>query len=71
MTEITPDTALQWFTASFSGNDPDKTDCIEGAFDPDGDGGHIRDSKDRASGGFRLRAAEWTALLAHLKQGAE
>ena len=64
MNEKMPDGPLTWRKSSYSGNDPDKTNCVEVAFVPSGDVAHIRDSKDPAGGMFSLSVEGWQGFLA-------
>lgn len=57
-------TKLKWFKSSYSGNNSDTTDCVEVAFDPDGQGAYLRDSKDPQGGSFYVPASTWASLLA-------
>ncbi|MYW90503.1 DUF397 domain-containing protein [Amycolatopsis rubida] len=58
-----PSVPLNWQKSSYSGGDSDKTDCVEVAFAPSGDGAFVRDSKDPEGGMFRLSREGWRAFL--------
>jgi uncharacterized protein DUF397 len=64
MNDMMPGAPLNWRKSSYSGNDPDKTNCVEVAFSPDGDGAYVRDSKDPEGGMASLPAASWRHFLA-------
>ncbi|MEW2508302.1 DUF397 domain-containing protein [Amycolatopsis sp. NPDC047767] len=63
MSDKMPDAPLKWRKSSYSGNDTDKTDCVEVAFAPNGDGAFVRDSKDPEAGAFTLPATGWRGFL--------
>jgi hypothetical protein len=58
-------TGLTWRKSSYSGEDANKTDCVEIAFDG---GAHVRDSKDPEGGIFSLSRAGWHGLLTVIQQ---
>ncbi|MEV8609544.1 DUF397 domain-containing protein [Amycolatopsis sp. NPDC051373] len=68
MSDKMPDAPLTWRKSSYSGNDTDKTDCVEVAFDPNGAGAFVRDSKDPAGGAFTLPATGWRGFLASVSK---
>ena len=64
MNDKMPDASLNWRKSSYSGSNSDTSDCVEVAFIPNGDGAHIRDSKDPAGGMFCLSVEGWRGFLA-------
>jgi uncharacterized protein DUF397 len=64
MSDMKTGADLEWIKSSYSGNDQDKTNCVEVAFDPDGQGAYVRDSKAPEAGVFHLQPASWRGLLA-------
>ncbi|MEC3977753.1 DUF397 domain-containing protein [Amycolatopsis sp. H20-H5] len=53
--------SLSWRKSSYSGEDPNKTNCVEIAFA----GGHafVRDSKDPSGGMFPVTGTGWANLV--------
>jgi hypothetical protein len=58
----TPPSGVKYQKSSYSGSDPDKTNCVEVALAPDA--AWVRDSKDPEGGAFRLPGSGWRGLLA-------
>lgn len=69
MSNMTSDAQLKWLKSSYSGNDQDKTNCVEVAFAADG--AYVRDSKDPLGGKFHLPASGWQGLLAAVRRDEE
>ncbi|GAA1034315.1 MULTISPECIES: DUF397 domain-containing protein [Amycolatopsis] len=66
MRDLDSEARLEWFTSTYSGNDLEKTNCVEVAF---GEAKvFLRDSKDPKGGMLAIPWDNWPGLLAAIRQ---
>ncbi|WP_409493967.1 DUF397 domain-containing protein [Amycolatopsis sp. cmx-11-12] len=52
-----------WHKSTYSGEDVNKTDCVEAGRRPDSRVTYVRDSSDPEGGTYRLSPEAWNGLL--------